>query len=869
MKGRTDDPRILIGIVGVAAAVFLADALSNIARSAAATASSNPSLIAISSLTLCLSIGAPALLRIRCTRNTLRDRIAVAIVPADEFDPDPEAVLRSAAELSRLDRRVRGWLDRPASAIRIRLEPDDRGQLVYLIEAPRRSRELVRTAFASLEGVELRDAETVRASVPPCASAKVLRAELVLAKASVEPLARLGLDPDPLQGVAAAMQSLRPAEGEGVAVCLDLLPSATRRRARLRRRLEGEARRQHSRQSAWAQLLGRESKGARSEPVELAERRAEARALDNKLKDGGPLFEAQILVRVAADTEPRAKVAMRGALASFEPLADRNWLRVSGLPIFGLAFLGSDLPGRRGPFDRRFARGLFRPARRWVVSGRELVGWLKPPTQRCRAENVLRSGALVAPAPSLDEFNGERALLPVGRISTESGDRVVGVAAAETFFSYIVGRSRYGKTELAISQFLHLARSGEGVLFVDPHADALARIKPYLTEDGVRERVVEINLSANDRQPAWNVLGVSGGAEGQVEAVVDAFASAMRWDERNSRALNLTTQAAQALAAISAALPADLAPTIFQLPTFLSDERWRRAVLPILPRPAQQFWIERFPRLADESITPVTNMVDRLRASASITALLGQPQSTYRVREAMDRGQIVLACPGSGGMRDRLIANLIVFDLLHAAKSRADLAPDRRRPFWVFLDEVQTYDGAAGGNLAGLLEQAGKYGIKACLLNQNPERLSAETLNAITTNRSHLHATALNSRAAALIAKEWGGKPNPSALTGLPRYRFLSQVTHEGDLSRPFAVQGLQAEELFGPGRPDRVGDLDATIDGTAGRRDPAEVLADLDSLDDRILAALERRNAATDQPADSAAPERGEFRVGAGDGYE
>lgn len=75
----------------------------------------------------------------------------------------------------------------------------------------------------------------------------------------------------------------------------------------------------------------------------------------------------------------------------------------------------------------------------------------------------------------------------------------------------------------------------------------------------------------------------------------------------------------------------------------------------------------------------------------------------------MDRGTVVLACPGSGGTRDRLVANLLVFDLLHAAKGRADLAPERRRPFFVFLDEVQTYDGASSGNLAALLEQTAKY----------------------------------------------------------------------------------------------------------------------------------------------------------------
>ena len=88
--------------------------------------------------------------------------------------------------------------------------------------------------------------------------------------------------------------------------------------------------------------------------------------------------------------------------------------------------------------------------------------------------------------------------------------------------------------------------------------------------------------------------------------------------------------------------------------------------MPFLPRASQRFWEHRFPLLAAEAVTPLTNLVDRLRAFPSTTTLLGQSESTYRVREAMDEGQIVLVCPGSGGALDRLIANLIVFDLLHA-----------------------------------------------------------------------------------------------------------------------------------------------------------------------------------------------------------
>ena len=180
-----------------------------------------------------------------------------------------------------------------------------------------------------------------------------------------------------------------------------------------------------------------------------------------------------------------------------------------------------------------------------------------------------------------------------------------------------------------------------------------------------------------------------------------------------------------------------------------------------------------------------------------MAALLGSPTSSYDVRAAMDEGKIVLACPGQGSVRDRLVANFLVYDLLHAAKSRASMPPEERRPFYVFLDEVQTYDGASSGNLAALLEQSAKYGVRALLFNQSPERLTVQTLNAITTNRSHLLTTALGSKAAGLVAREWSGKVEPQTIASLPRYSFCASVTLAAEVSPPFLLRGVPVERAL------------------------------------------------------------------------
>ena len=117
----------------------------------------------------------------------------MADIPADSFDPSPESVVRFASGLSRSRRALRGLLDAPASAVRLRLDADPAGKLRYCVEVPERARGALRAAMSAYQGVELRAAPEAPAKPP---AGEVVRAELVLARASSEPLRAAGLDPD-------------------------------------------------------------------------------------------------------------------------------------------------------------------------------------------------------------------------------------------------------------------------------------------------------------------------------------------------------------------------------------------------------------------------------------------------------------------------------------------------------------------------------------------------------------------------------------------------------------------------------------------------------------------------------------------------
>lgn len=283
--------------------------------------------------------------------------------------------------------------------------------------------------------------------------------------------------------------------------------------------------------------------------------------------------------------------------------------------------------------------------------------------------------------------------------------------------------------------------------------------------------------------------------EGKVSAVVDSFAQALNWGEVNNRALTLTTMTAQALCELALVLPPDLAPTIFQMATLLSNEDWRAAVLPHVSAPVRDFFNDRFPKLAADAITPVTNLIDRIRSSDTVAALLGSPKSTYDIRKAMDDGKIVLWSTAGTGAWSTLVTCFITYDLFRGAMSRADVAFEQRRPFWAFIDELQRISGkgcsSAGESVARALEESRKMGLRLLLMSQRPGRLAQPTIDSILTNRSHLLLHIVDADSAKTLAGVSSGRvairtcsPHCRSTTLLRRSPTMTTLT------TPFIVAG-------------------------------------------------------------------------------
>jgi hypothetical protein len=114
-----------------------------------------------------IAVGAIAVgvLRAISTRRTLARRTRYVLLPTDSFEPSQESILRFTGQLSRIRRASWGSFDRPATALRIRLDGLTDGRMTFGLEAPARSASLIHSV--RYDEVELRPAAEFHPEATP------------------------------------------------------------------------------------------------------------------------------------------------------------------------------------------------------------------------------------------------------------------------------------------------------------------------------------------------------------------------------------------------------------------------------------------------------------------------------------------------------------------------------------------------------------------------------------------------------------------------------------------------------------------------------------------------------------------------------
>ncbi|MEU8645022.1 ATP/GTP-binding protein [Streptomyces sp. NPDC048674] len=776
-------------------------------------------------------------------------RMALELVASRHFEPDLEEIFRHGLQLARASTAVPWWAPRRSRTVQVRLRADGSAPLRYRIEGPASSdRLLTINAFGPDVTVE------PGSPISDKPRKHTVRAEFVLRGRPVAPLREVPLEPDPLQPLVDAVSDLNAELGDLAEIRLDI-QQAPRWALRMRRRqlmagAQQAARAEAQRSARWMrhggsesvlahlreQLTERTTAGAGSSRrlfVPPAPRRMDEAEVLGKLADDGdaPLVRVQLLVVCQADKESLAQARLARVQAALDVFGGRSRWSMRGWRV-GPWRVGAGHWLHRSRFERRWNLGHCQPPGSNWVRMEELTGLLKPPTRHCRLP------LLVSDLPTF-AFGDPRLLLQGAYRRPDGRERLVATYADETFFEVGVGKAGGGKTERALAQAIGWAHAGGGLMFVDPHRDSWPRAATFLAHETLMERIMLVDLNGLGDAPAvssWNPIGMEHGPtpHAVVEAVTDAYASALGWDDATApRAITILTAALAVLVAVNAAACRDGRPedqaTLFHVRALVTDRRFREDALAVagdgIDEETRSWWQTVFPTLSPDACAVVLNPMVRLSANPVTRAFLGQPVGVYDIRAAMDSRTVVWVCPGGSGPTDRLLTALLARDLLRAVRSRRDVAEDERVPFRPYFDELITLTGSAPETIAAMFEDFRKYKVHVHGMTQLLARLPAPVRLSLMQNASTLATTAGSMSAIEPVTAEWGGSPSPERVATMERFSHYMSMNVRGRRVGPVKVRGPHLDSVFAAqARPRQVPDLEKAALAAAGARPLTEL---------------------------------------------
>ena len=417
--------------------------------------------------------------------------------------------------------------------------------------------------------------------------------------------------------------------------------------------------------------------------------------------------------------------------------------------------------------------------------------------------------------PGVDPLHPKRLPVPKGVSRAESvfaagtapgPERLVGITAeARTSHVSVLGPTGSGKTEaVLVPWLLSDVRAGRPVCFIDPKGQGVDYVLDLLTaEEG--ERVVLYDPSDPDGTTGFNPLDARGrDAYAVADSIMAVFKSvfAQGWGPRTEDILT-----ACCLTLAIDGQRRDTPHTLLDIPRLLTDPAFRRTVTPAVADEPDiaRFWARYEslkPNQQENEIAPAMNKLRRYLMRRGTTAILGQADPPFRLRDIWKGDRIVLASVNealAGPEAALLVGGLIVAEAFMAAQERASERDPKKRPGFVYVDEVRKFL-KLPVSLESALEISRSYGVGWALFGQGYYQMGSELADAIEINTKSQVVYATSAREAKRIASS-SSTLAASDIQELPQYEIYANVHTRQGSSGWFSARTLPPPPRLGHGK--------------------------------------------------------------------
>lgn len=353
---------------------------------------------------------------------------------------------------------------------------------------------------------------------------------------------------------------------------------------------------------------------------------------------------------------------------------------------------------------------------------------------------------------------------------------------------YIIGQTGTGKSGLLELLTISDIYSPYGFAVIDPHGDyaqnVLARIPAERAND-----VIYFNPADTDFPVAFNPMEVTD-PKLKTHTVSELIGVLKRMFESWGPRLEYILRYA-----LLALLDYPNA-TMLDITRILTDKRFRNEVLQYVEDPVvRNFWTVEFAswndKFASEAVAPVLNKVGAFTANPLVRNIIGQPKSSFNIRQIMDERKILIVNLSRGLVGEdnaSLLGALLVTKIQLAAMSRADISSEQREPFYLYVDEFQNF---ATDSFATILSEARKYGLNLTVANQYIAQMPQEVKDAVFGNVGSVVAFRMSADDARTMLKYFEPKFTEYDLIHMHNRHFVISMTIEGEKVPGFSAISL------------------------------------------------------------------------------
>ena len=495
-------------------------------------------------------------------------------------------------------------------------------------------------------------------------------------------------------------------------------------------------------------------------------------------------YEVKIRIAYVGQTEINAKLNMQALVGTFKQF---NSTILNGFKMSGATF---DKDALKKYKDREFGDHGF------ILNVSELASVYHLPHTSVETPNIVWANSKTAepPAklplltgnPSFDENISAFGLTDFRGIKNQFGmyrrDRSRHI--------YIIGQTGSGKSGLLTLFGLSDIYHNQGYCIIDPHGDLAMDNLKFIPESRVKD-VVYFNPADTQYPMAFNPLEVDDPArKPNISSEVIGVLKRMfgdSWGPRLEHILRYTLLA----------LLDRPNSTLLDISRMLTDADFRKETLNYCQDvTVLQFWKKEFGSWSDkqvtESVAPVLNKVGAFTANPIVRNIIGQPKSSFNIRQIMDEGKILVVNLSKGLIGEDnagLLGSFLVTKVQLAAMSRSDIENiEDRRPFYLYVDEFQNF---ATDSFSVILSEARKYGLNLTVANQYTSQMTENVRDAVFGNVGTTISFRVSADDAPVLAKQFEPVFEAQDLLNLNNRHFVVSMIINGEKAPAFSATTL------------------------------------------------------------------------------